>query len=68
MADDAVLVWSNALGTGAPFHLSTEVLVEAMTAATGLAWNATESEAYWGSWAVLRRGQNPPNASIMAAL
>jgi hypothetical protein len=54
MAEDAVLVWSNALGTGAPFYLPTEVLVEAMTAATGRAWDATESEAYWGSWAVLR--------------
>jgi SAM-dependent methyltransferase len=54
MADDAVLVWSNALGTGAPFYLPAEVLVEAMTAATGRAWDATESEAYWGSWAVLR--------------
>jgi ubiquinone/menaquinone biosynthesis C-methylase UbiE len=54
MADGAVLVWSNALGAGAPFHLSTRVLIEVMTAATGRAWDATESEAYWGSWAVLR--------------
>jgi SAM-dependent methyltransferase len=54
MADGAVLVWSNALGTGAPFYLPTVVLVEAMTAATGRDWDATESEAYWGSWAVLR--------------
>ena len=54
MADGAVLVWSNALGTGAPFYLPTGVLIEAMTAATGQAWDATESEAYWGSWAVLR--------------
>jgi len=54
MAERGVLVWCNALGTGAPFYLPTEVLVEAMTAATGRAWAATESEAFWGSWAVLR--------------
>ena len=54
MAERAVLVWCNALGTGAPFYLPTEVLVEAMTAATGRDWDATESEAYWGSWVVLR--------------
>ena len=54
MADGAVLVWSNALGTGAPFHLRTELLIDAMAAATGRAWDATTSEAYWGSWAVLR--------------
>lgn len=54
MADRAVLVCSNALGNGAPFFLPTEVLVEAMTAATGRAWDATESQAHWGSWAVLR--------------
>jgi hypothetical protein len=54
MADNAALVWSNALGTGAPFYLPTEVLVEVMTAATGRAWDATDSQAYWGSWAVLR--------------
>jgi len=54
MAERAVLVWCNALGTGAPFYLPTEVLVDAMTGATGRAWDATESEAFWGSWAVLR--------------
>jgi hypothetical protein len=54
MADKAALVWSNALGTGAPFYLPAEVLVEVMTAATGRAWDAIVSEAYWGSWAVLR--------------
>lgn len=54
MADGAVLVCSNALGSGAPFFLPTEILVEAMTAATGRAWDATESQAHWGSWAVVR--------------
>jgi SAM-dependent methyltransferase len=54
MADGAVLVWSNALGAGAPFHLRTELLIDAMTTAAGRPWDATTSEAYWGSWAVLR--------------
>ena len=54
MADGAVLVWSNALGTGAPFYLPADVLVQAMAAATGRPWDVTRSEAYWGSWAVLR--------------
>jgi hypothetical protein len=48
-----VLVWSTALGTGAPFSVPTQVLAEVMTAATGRAWDATDSEAYRGSWAVL---------------
>jgi SAM-dependent methyltransferase len=54
MADGAVLVGSNALGQDAPFHVPTEFLVEAMATATGQAWDAVGSEAYWGSWAVLR--------------
>jgi hypothetical protein len=45
-----VLVWCNALGTGAPFYLPAEAMAEA----TGRAWDATRSEAYWGTWAVLR--------------
>jgi hypothetical protein len=61
MADGAVLVWSNALGTGAPFYLPAEVLVETMTAATGRAWDATRSEAYWGTWAILRATPDSAN-------
>ena len=44
----------DALGRGAPFFVPTEILTEAMTAATGQSWDATESQAHWGSWAVLR--------------
>jgi SAM-dependent methyltransferase len=55
MADGAALVWSNALGTGAPFHLPAELLVDAMTRATGRPWDAIASEAHWGTWAVLRQ-------------
>jgi hypothetical protein len=56
MAAGAVLVWSNALGDGAPFFVPVEVLAEAMTAATGRRWDAVHSQAHWGSWAVLRPG------------
>lgn len=54
MTERAVLVWSNALGDGAPFYLPTETVAEALTVATGRAWDAVESQAHWGSWAVLR--------------
>jgi SAM-dependent methyltransferase len=54
MAAGAVLVWSNALGDGAPFFVPVGVLAEVMTAATGRDWDAVHSQAYWGSWAVLR--------------
>lgn len=54
MAEGAVLVWSNALGRDAPFFVPTEILAGAMAAATGQAWDAAESQAHWGTWAVLR--------------
>jgi hypothetical protein len=54
MSDEACLVWSNALGTGAPFYVPTGVLVDAMMSASGREWNVIESEAHWGTWAVLR--------------
>jgi SAM-dependent methyltransferase len=54
LAPGAPLVWSNALGDGAPFHLPAEVLAEALAAASGHPWWAVRSEAHWGSWAVLR--------------
>ncbi len=61
MADGAALVWSNALGDGAPFFVPTEILAAAMAAATGRAWDAVESQAHWGSWAVFRPA-GPPQA------
>jgi SAM-dependent methyltransferase len=54
LAPGAPLVWSNALGRGAPFYLPTEVLAQALTAAADRAWQAVQSESYWGTWAVLR--------------
>jgi SAM-dependent methyltransferase len=59
MAAGAVLVWSNALGDGAPFFVPAQVLAGAMTAATGRPWDAVHSQAHWGSWAVLRRADPP---------
>ena len=49
MAAGAVLVWSNALGDGAPFYVPAEVLAGAMIAATGGPWDAVHSQAHWGS-------------------
>jgi SAM-dependent methyltransferase len=55
---DGVVVWSNALGPGAPFHVPTGTLVAALSAADGgRPWAAVTSEAGWGSWAVLRPGE-----------
>jgi SAM-dependent methyltransferase len=54
LAPNATLVWSNALGNGAPFYLPTAILLDAMTRASGRTWNAFESEAHWGSWVVLQ--------------
>jgi hypothetical protein len=59
MTGQAVLVWSNALGTGAPFYLPAATVTEAMTWATGRDWDATESQAHWGTWAVLRPARSP---------
>jgi len=60
MAPGAALVWSNALGDGAPFFVPAQILAGAMAAATGLPWDAVCSQAHWGSWAVLRPADPPP--------
>jgi SAM-dependent methyltransferase len=60
MAAGAVLVWSNALGEGAPFFVPAQVLAGAMTAATGRPQDAVCSQAHWGSWAVLRPADPAP--------
>lgn len=62
MTGQAVLVWSNALGHEAPFFVPTQIVAQAMTAATGRVWDAVESQAHWGSWAVLRPA-SPPKAN-----
>jgi len=68
MAAGAVVVWSNALGDGAPFFVPVEVLAGAMTAATRGPWDVVHNQAHWGSWAALRSGrptQGPPATAAM---
>jgi SAM-dependent methyltransferase len=56
LAPDGVVVWSNALGTGAPHHVPISTVVGALDAAAGARpFHAVTSEAGWGLWAVLRR-------------
>ncbi len=57
LAGDGVLVWSNALGAGAPYFQRTEALWDKLAEeAPASTWSALESDALWGSWAVFHRG------------
>jgi SAM-dependent methyltransferase len=57
LAQDGALIWSNALGSGAPYFQRTTDIWDALAAeAPASPWSAIESEALWGSWAVFRRG------------
>lgn len=56
---EGAVVWSNALGDGAPYYVATPVLLDALSEASGTTWRAVESEAGWGSWTVLRRQATP---------
>jgi SAM-dependent methyltransferase len=59
LASDGVLIWSNALGPGAPYYLPTVDMWDAMVAATpDSKWSAVESEALWGSWVVFHRSES----------
>jgi len=52
------LVWSNALGQGAPYYVPTDDLWDALVrAAPHSKWSAVESEALWGSWVVFARSR-----------
>jgi SAM-dependent methyltransferase len=56
LGDEGMVIWTNALGSGAPYFLRTPVLCDALLKASPKAvWSVTESEALWGSWVVLRR-------------
>ncbi|WP_371786524.1 class I SAM-dependent methyltransferase [Streptosporangium subroseum] len=46
-----LVIWIDQLGTDGPLFVDTPTVV----AALGGAWTAVQSEAGWGSWAVLRR-------------
>jgi SAM-dependent methyltransferase len=54
LAPGGVIVWSNALGADAPFHVPAATLVAALSDSSGREWHAVTSEAGWGSWAVMR--------------
>lgn len=50
------VIWSNALGQGAPYYLPTADMWDVLvTAAPDSRWSAVESEALWGSWVVFHR-------------
>lgn len=55
LAPGGVVIWSNALGAGAPHHIPITTVVDTFNAATGTDWSAVTAEAGWGLWAVLRR-------------
>ena len=63
----AVLVWSNALGDGAPFFVPVEVLTGAMTATTGRGWDVVHSQAHWSSCAALSAWDFGSNAAHVGA-
>jgi Methyltransferase domain len=50
-----VVVWSNALGDAAPHFIPTERILATLSRFSNRPWQATASEAGWGSWAVLTR-------------
>ena len=57
LARGGALVWSNALGSEAPYFQRTEDIWDALTEADPRSsWSAVRSDALWGSWVVFRRG------------
>lgn len=61
LADDGIVIWSNALGREAPHHVPVDVVLAALRrAAPDGAWDVVTAEAGWGLWAVFHRaGQQP---------
>jgi SAM-dependent methyltransferase len=58
LSPEGTLIWSNALGQGAPYYVPTVDLWDALVrAAPRSKWSAVESEALWGSWVVFGRSQ-----------
>jgi SAM-dependent methyltransferase len=58
LASDGAVIWSNALGRGAPYYVPTADLWDALIdAAPDSRWSAEESQALWGSWVVFRRSE-----------
>jgi SAM-dependent methyltransferase len=58
LASEGDVIWSNALGQGAPYHLPTVDMWDALVGvAPDSKWSAVESEALWGSWVVFHRSE-----------
>ena len=58
LASEGAVIWSNALGQGAPYYLPTVDMWDALVgAAPDSKWSAVESEALWGSWVVFSRSE-----------
>jgi SAM-dependent methyltransferase len=55
LAPGGVVVWSNALGTGAPHHVPVDVVGSALHDAAGAPFSGVSAEAGWGLWTVFRR-------------
>jgi len=55
LAPGGVVVWSNALGSGAPHHVPVDVVGAALGEAAGTPFTGVTAEAGWGLWAVFRR-------------
>ena len=53
LRSDGVVVWSNALGAEAPYHLPPEEVLQTLERANPRRrWHGSTSEAGWGSWTV----------------
>jgi len=60
LASSGSLIWSNALGTGAPYHLPAGDIWDAVVGTTPESeWSAVQSDALWGSWVVFHRSEVP---------
>jgi SAM-dependent methyltransferase len=58
LGTNGTLIWSNALGRGAPYYLPTVDMWDALVrAAPDSNWSAVEGETLWGSWVVFHRSE-----------
>jgi SAM-dependent methyltransferase len=61
LAPGGVLVWTNALGPGAPFYVPADVIAAALADADPASdWPGVHSDALWGRWAVFHRSNKEP--------
>jgi SAM-dependent methyltransferase len=58
LSRSGALIWTNALGQGAPYYQPTADIWDALVRASPESqFSAVESEALWGSWVVFRRSK-----------